>query len=749
MSTSDSRSERDLSSAFSKSRRSQLLAGQVHSVESDGEAQKGKKQTDERSEESGVCEASEIGESRKEENKHIDKEAQSIVRDDHLNHKAKSAVLRTSARYRRRQHRNSGPSCRLEEEMEELFNVEECHEDEEERVNETDELDERDYNDPESCSVTRRQDGEEFKEVDSEVKTNGANQGDAKEDSEGNEFDEREVDAMSENESELKRDSSSAVNIDAWHPLTLAKRARRTNQTSNLSSLPTGNEPYFNQCSSDAPNRHREDNFPTLRYRHTSGSADLGKTNCSGEASGNMDLSNNDDFISGGMTNNLSGRQDWAEEDFIRTESEANQFGVELFNADSIASVPLGYPHVQTQLLTSLRREKRRYCLKKACSNSSGDLLESTGPGLSGPGGSGNGEVTTNVSRERELRSQFEMRHWRIANADKLNALIDECERILDGRKVFKCKYCGKVYEIKSSMRYHMKIIHLQMHLKTSEMQCRVCGKQFTCISAVNRHQAKCALALSLPVSGSLGLSLSRRGSVAGLASHSFLGANASRAGLVPTDEHKLLASTASLSPNSLVSSSFAYTHQTVPSLATPQVAVSVPMAPLLEFPGSSGEPLLSTLTLAAGISSEDPLRVTPPGPFLADSFSSQPLLYPTSGRPFTSPSLPSSSASAASSASPVPFSASSSSSTSSIAPNTPGSSGPVLTLPSFLSSAVVCQSYMSANAAAAAAAVALAAAAANCPTGNFDATALSRHPSGLGVLLPFATNSVSGPLPS
>ncbi|KAL3316898.1 hypothetical protein Ciccas_004461 [Cichlidogyrus casuarinus] len=91
--------------------------------------------------------------------------------------------------------------------------------------------------------------------------------------------------------------------------------------------------------------------------------------------------------------------------------------------------------------------------------------------------------------------NNMELRHWRVANADRLNALIDECERHIDGRKVYKCKYCGKVYEIKSSMRYHMKIIHLQLHLKTSEMQCRVCGKQFTCISAVNRHQSKCIAA--------------------------------------------------------------------------------------------------------------------------------------------------------------------------------------------------------------------------------------------------------------
>ncbi|VDO13257.1 unnamed protein product [Rodentolepis nana] len=84
-------------------------------------------------------------------------------------------------------------------------------------------------------------------------------------------------------------------------------------------------------------------------------------------------------------------------------------------------------------------------------------------------------------------------KNWKITHSDRLNALIDECERIVDGRKVFKCKFCGKMYDIKSSMRYHMKIIHLQLHLRTSEMQCRICGKQFTCISAVNRHQLKCS----------------------------------------------------------------------------------------------------------------------------------------------------------------------------------------------------------------------------------------------------------------
>ncbi|KAK4475560.1 hypothetical protein MN116_000839 [Schistosoma mekongi] len=89
---------------------------------------------------------------------------------------------------------------------------------------------------------------------------------------------------------------------------------------------------------------------------------------------------------------------------------------------------------------------------------------------------------------------QVDTKRWRLTSADKLNTLIDECERQINGRKLYVCKFCGKIYEIKSSMRYHMKIIHLQMHLRTTEMQCRICGKQFTCVSAVNRHQSKCVL---------------------------------------------------------------------------------------------------------------------------------------------------------------------------------------------------------------------------------------------------------------
>ncbi|CAI2733669.1 unnamed protein product [Schistosoma spindalis] len=91
-------------------------------------------------------------------------------------------------------------------------------------------------------------------------------------------------------------------------------------------------------------------------------------------------------------------------------------------------------------------------------------------------------------------KSQVDAKRWRLTSADKLNTLIDECERQINGRKLYVCKFCGKIYEIKSSMRYHMKIIHLQMHLRTTEMQCRICGKQFTCVSAVNRHQSKCIL---------------------------------------------------------------------------------------------------------------------------------------------------------------------------------------------------------------------------------------------------------------
>ncbi|CAL8085343.1 unnamed protein product [Calicophoron daubneyi] len=92
------------------------------------------------------------------------------------------------------------------------------------------------------------------------------------------------------------------------------------------------------------------------------------------------------------------------------------------------------------------------------------------------------------------VRMHTDLRRWRLTSTDRLNSLIDECERQVNGRKLYVCKFCGKVYEIKSSMRYHMKIIHLQMHLRTTEMQCRICGKQFTCVSAVNRHQSKCMM---------------------------------------------------------------------------------------------------------------------------------------------------------------------------------------------------------------------------------------------------------------
>ncbi|TGZ62903.1 hypothetical protein CRM22_007164 [Opisthorchis felineus] len=107
-----------------------------------------------------------------------------------------------------------------------------------------------------------------------------------------------------------------------------------------------------------------------------------------------------------------------------------------------------------------------------------------------------NGRLGESTTRDWSLGSRMssDVRRWRLSSTDRLNSLIDECERQVNGRKLYVCKFCGKVYEIKSSMRYHMKIIHLQMHLKTTEMQCRICGKQFTCVSAVNRHQAKCIL---------------------------------------------------------------------------------------------------------------------------------------------------------------------------------------------------------------------------------------------------------------
>ncbi|VDQ00889.1 unnamed protein product [Trichobilharzia regenti] len=97
-------------------------------------------------------------------------------------------------------------------------------------------------------------------------------------------------------------------------------------------------------------------------------------------------------------------------------------------------------------------------------------------------------------SSQTTNKFHIDTKRWRLTSADKLNTLIDECERQINGRKLYVCKFCGKIYEIKSSMRYHMKIIHLQMHLRTTEMQCRICGKQFTCVSAVNRHQSKCIL---------------------------------------------------------------------------------------------------------------------------------------------------------------------------------------------------------------------------------------------------------------
>lgn len=109
-----------------------------------------------------------------------------------------------------------------------------------------------------------------------------------------------------------------------------------------------------------------------------------------------------------------------------------------------------------------------------------------------------NGDVGSSGNGSNSMfRFHADLRKWKFRHSDRLNALIDECERQVQGRKLYVCKFCGKVYEIKSSMRYHMKIIHLQMHLRTTEMQCRICGKQFTCVSAVNRHQSKCILANS------------------------------------------------------------------------------------------------------------------------------------------------------------------------------------------------------------------------------------------------------------
>lgn len=79
---------------------------------------------------------------------------------------------------------------------------------------------------------------------------------------------------------------------------------------------------------------------------------------------------------------------------------------------------------------------------------------------------------------------------------DKLNNLVEQCRYFTDGRRVYRCIYCSKMYEIKSSIRYHLKVVHLKMHLRASNLVCRNCGRRFTCISAINRHHTRCAAGL-------------------------------------------------------------------------------------------------------------------------------------------------------------------------------------------------------------------------------------------------------------
>lgn len=79
---------------------------------------------------------------------------------------------------------------------------------------------------------------------------------------------------------------------------------------------------------------------------------------------------------------------------------------------------------------------------------------------------------------------------------DKLNNLVEQCRFFTDGRRVYRCIYCSKIYEIKSSIRYHLKVVHLKMHLRASNLVCRNCGRRFTCISAINRHHTRCAAGL-------------------------------------------------------------------------------------------------------------------------------------------------------------------------------------------------------------------------------------------------------------
>lgn len=108
-------------------------------------------------------------------------------------------------------------------------------------------------------------------------------------------------------------------------------------------------------------------------------------------------------------------------------------------------------------------------------------------------------EELINTINHRRVFSNFSSRsrteHRKNLNSDDLNRLLDSCEIRtggVPGKKNYKCKFCGKMYDIKSSIRYHIRIIHLKMHLKTADMQCKLCGRVFTCATAANKHQMRC-----------------------------------------------------------------------------------------------------------------------------------------------------------------------------------------------------------------------------------------------------------------
>lgn len=118
------------------------------------------------------------------------------------------------------------------------------------------------------------------------------------------------------------------------------------------------------------------------------------------------------------------------------------------------------------------------------------------------PGGAGDSKATS--GGERDEAASPPPLAGQSASTEKaiVNQLIRESERVVNGCRVYECRYCGKVYDIAASMRYHMRIIHLRAHLQHARTQCKRCGKHFTSVSAVNRHERICGT-LGVAASGS------------------------------------------------------------------------------------------------------------------------------------------------------------------------------------------------------------------------------------------------------